>query len=130
MRSFESDQTHLGDGSVSDSLINVSSILTDAYLQCMASGLRFAFKTTGILVQGQFSLLNQFGPATGQGLPDPTRIAVDEARNCLREIADTASSEFGQLHRRLATLEEAARNLVPIMENDDRPYRRRWKAKL
>lgn len=130
MSSFESDQTRLGDGFASDSLINVGSILTDAYLHCVASGLRFGFKTTGILVKGQLSLLNQFGLPTAQEFPDRTRTAVDEARGCLREIADTASLEFSQLHRKLAALEEAARNLVPAMQDNDRPYRRRWKAKL
>jgi hypothetical protein len=130
MGSFESDQTHLGDGFVSDSLINVGSILTDAYLHCVTSSLRFGFKTTEILVKGQLSLLHQFGRPIGQEFPDQTRTAIDEARGCLRELADIASLEFSQLHRKLAALEEAARNLVPAVQDNERPYRRRWKAKL
>jgi hypothetical protein len=130
MRFFESDQTRLGDGFVSDALVNVGSILTDAYLHCVASGLRFGFKTTGILVKGQLSLLNQCGLPTAHEIPDQTKTAIDEARGCLREIADIASLEFSQLHRKLAALEESARNLVPAVQDNDRPYRRRWKAKL
>jgi hypothetical protein len=130
MRSFENDQTRLDEGFGPNSLFNVGTILTDAYLQCVASGVRFAFKTTGVLAKGQLSLLHQMGFPAAQEFPDQTRTVVDEARGCLREIADIASIEFSHLHDKLAALEEAARNLVPAVQDNDRPYRRRWKAKL
>ena len=130
MRSFENDPMRPGEGFAPNSLINVGTILTDAYLHCVASGVRFAFKTTGILAKGQLSVLHQLGLPAAQEFPDQTRTIVDEARGCLREIAEVASIEFSHLHDKLDALEEAARNLVPAVQDNDRPYRRRWKAKL
>lgn len=130
MTLVENDNTRRRDRFERDPALNVGSILTDAYLQCVASGVRFAFKTTSILAKGQISLLSQIRFPNAHEFPEQLRTVVDEARGCLREVADVASLELGQLRTRIGALEEATRRLVPDVNDSDHPYRRRWKAKL
>jgi hypothetical protein len=54
---------------------------------------------------------------------------VDEARGCLREVAEAVTVELGQLHQTLGSLDEAARTLVPHMDDAQQPYRRPAKVK-
>ena len=130
MAPFLSDRTALGDKLVAEPAINVGIILADAHLQCIASGLRFAFKATSILAAGQLRFLNEVRSSNAQGFPGQLGTVVDEARGCLRELNDVMSLEVGRLHRQLGALDQAARNLVPHSDNADQPYRRRWKAKV
>jgi hypothetical protein len=130
MTPVENDKTRHANGPGGEPAFNVGSILADAYLQCVASGIRFAFKTTSILAKGQITFLNQVRFPNAQEFPEQLRTVVDEARGCLRDVADVASLELDQLRRRLAALDEATQNLVPDVDNSDHPYRRRWKAKL
>jgi hypothetical protein len=130
MTAVENDNTRRRDGFGIDPACHVGSILTDAYLQCVASGIRFAFKTTSILAKGQIAFLNQIRFPNAHEFPEQLRTVVDEARGCLREVADVASLELAQLRSRIGALEEATRSLVPDVNDSDHPYRRRWKAKL
>jgi hypothetical protein len=130
MTPFLGDTTAPGDRLVAEPAISVGIILADAHLQCMASGVRFALKATSILATGQLRFLNEIRSTDAHEFPDRLRTVVDEARGCLRELADVMSLEAGRLHRQLAALDEAARNLVPHIDNADQPYRRRWKAKI
>jgi hypothetical protein len=109
----------------------IAVLLANAYWQCAASGLRFASTTTQRLAQGQFQLLDHMRFSDPRAYREQTlRIVVDEARGCLRDLADVAAQELGRLRTELAALQEAARGLLAEEKDTEKVYRRRWKAKL
>lgn len=108
----------------------IASLFANAYWQCVASGLRFGFTTTQRLAQGQLQLLQHLRFSDPQAFQEQAlRVVVDEARGCLRDVADAASEELGRLRSELAALQEAARGLLAEEEDTEKVYRRRWKAK-
>lgn len=111
-------------------LFGIASVLAGAYWQCGVSGLRLGLATTRILAQGQLKLLEY---ARSSVLPEfrdqALRVVVDEARLCLRDVADAAFEELGRLRSELAALQDAARELVPERDDTEKAYQRRWKVK-
>jgi len=111
-------------------IVKIGSILADAYWQCAASGMRFGWAATGILTRGQLRLLEHMRQSGSEPLGDHAlRTAVDEARGCLREVADAAFSELGQLRSGLAALQQTTRDLASEPDSGEETYKRRWKAK-
>jgi hypothetical protein len=108
----------------------IASVLAGAYWQCGVSGLRLGLATTRILAQGQLKVLEY---ARSSALPEfreqALRVVVDDARLCLRDVADAAFEELGRLRSELAALQDAARDAVPGREDTETAYRRRWKVK-
>jgi hypothetical protein len=116
-------------GFVAEPAIKVGMILAHAQLQCLASGLRLGLAATSILVRGQLRLLGRLRSSSAEELPEELGTVVDEARACLREVAEAATAELGQLKRSFGSLDEAARNLVPRLDDSEQPFRRRCKVK-
>jgi hypothetical protein len=108
----------------------IASVLAGAYWQCGVSGLRLGLATTRILAQGQLKLLEY---ARSSALPEfreqALRVVVDDARLCLRDVADAAFEELGRLRSELTALQDAAREVVPGREDAETAYQRRWKVK-
>jgi len=119
----------VGKGFVAEPAINVGMILAHAQLQCLASGLRLGLAATGILARGQLRLLSRLRFSSAEELPEELGTVVDEARGCLREVAEAVTVELSQLQRSFGSLDEAARNLVPRLDDSEQPYRRRCKVK-
>jgi hypothetical protein len=133
MTPFLTERFALGDedrGFVAEPAINIGMILADAQLQCLASGLRLGLKTTSILAAGQLRFLGRLQFSNAEEFPERLGTVVDEARGCLREVAEAMTVELGRLQHHLGSLDEAARNLVPRPDDSGQPYRRRWRAKL
>lgn len=118
-----------GKGFVAEPAINVGMILAHGQLQCLASGLRLGLAATSILVGGQLRLLSRLRFSSAEEFPKEMATVVDEARGCLREVAEAITVELGQLQRSFGSLDEAACNLVPRPDDSEQLYRRRWKAK-
>ena len=127
-----SDRPALSDerkGFVAEPAINVGMILAHAQLQCLASGLRLGLAATSILVGGQLRFLSRLRFSSAEEFPQELGTVVDEARGCLREVAEAITAELGQLQRSFGSLDEAACNLVPRPDDSEQLYRRRWKVK-
>jgi hypothetical protein len=118
-----------GNGFVAEPAINVGMILAHAQLQCFASGLRLGLAATSILVCGQLKFLSRLRFSSAEEFPEELGTVVDEARGCLREVAEAVTAELGQLQRSFGSLDEAACNLVPRPDESEQLYRRRWKVK-
>jgi hypothetical protein len=109
----------------------IASILGQAYLQCVVSGLRFGYKTTKRIIQGEAQLFDRMRASPDALREEALRMIVDEARGCLRDVADAASQEFRRLQSKLDRLHEGTRALVTDPEDAgvNTRYTRRWKAK-
>ncbi len=127
----DDEHRHLFSSPSTEPIIRMASILGRAHVQCAVSGLRFGFKATRRLLQGQSRLFNhlrdserteEFGQAT-------LRLLVDETRGCLRDIAETSTHEVRRLQSELSDLQDATRELVRDESESARTYKRRWKAK-
>ena len=105
-------------------------ILAGAHLQCVVSSLKFTLRATDRLARAQVKLLGHARLSDPREFPVQLRTVVDEARGCLRDVADLASQEFRQLQHRLSELQETTRRMVPEANISEASYRRRWKAKL
>lgn len=125
-RSAPSDEDR---GLVAAPAIRVGMILAHAHVQCLASGLRLGATATSILVRGQLRCLRRLRSSGAGELTEELGTVVDEARGCLREVAEAVTVELGQLHQTLGSLDEAARTLVPHMDDSQQPYRRPAKVK-
>ncbi len=110
--------------------LEIGSILGHAYLECVISTLRFGCNVTGRIVKGQSEVWARMPASqTPEEFRERTlRMAVDEARGCLRDVLDLASHEFRGLQEKLGSLQEQARAIVRDAE-DSKVYTRRWKAK-
>jgi len=106
------------------------SILAGAHLHCVVSSLKFTLLATDRLARTQVKLLGHGRLSDPHEFPTQLRTVVDEARGCLRDIAELASQEFHQLQNRLNELQETTRRLAPEANVSRGSYRRRWKAKL
>jgi hypothetical protein len=112
-------------------VLQIASILGRAYLQCVVSGLRFGYKSTRTVIQGEVRLLDHFRRAEfsqdvrGQVL----RGLLDEARGSLRQMSEAASQEFRHLQTELTVLQQEIRTVIdpPSYSGDD--HIRRWKTK-
>ena len=129
-RGLRDDEAHALP-SAADPIIRMASILGRAHLQCAVSGLRFGYKATRRILQGQSRLLNhlrtserseEFGQST-------LRVLVDETRGCLRDLAETSSDEVRRFQSELSGLQDATRDLVSDGNGSRKTYTRRWKAK-
>jgi hypothetical protein len=129
-REFHADEDNAL-SSAAEPIIKMASILGRAHLQCAASGLRFGYKATKRILQGQSRLLNhlrtrerseEFGQST-------LRVLVDETRGCLRDLVETSSDEVRRLQSELSGLQDATRELVNDGNGSRKTYTRRWKAK-
>lgn len=132
MTPFLSDRpspSHEGRRLVAEPAIKVGMILAHAQLQCLASGLRLGVTATSILVRGQFRCLRRLRSSSAEELPEELGTMVDDARGCLREVAEAITVELDQLQQTLGSLDEAARNLVPRLDDSEQPYRRPAKVK-
>jgi hypothetical protein len=114
-----------------DRLLKVGSVLGQANLCCLGSGLRLAFRTSRRLAKGHLRLLSHV-VSTGVSAESDKHIlavVVDEARGCLREVADSAAEEFGRLQRELHGLQDTARKIVAEQREEPRKHRRFYKVK-
>jgi len=110
--------------------LKMACILGGAYLECGVTGVRFGIAATKTVVRGNVRLIDALQSTGSEAIPeDGLRLAVDEARSCLRDLRDAASHEFRRLQSRLLPLQEAARDLVTKADSSEGTPRRRWKAK-
>jgi hypothetical protein len=118
------------DTTAGDPVLEIASILGQAYLQCVVSGVRFGYKATKRIIQGESQVLTRMrGSQSPQDFGEQAlRTVVDEARGCLRDIVDAASEEFRRLESRLNRLQQGARSIIDHAE-DSGVYTRRWRAK-
>jgi hypothetical protein len=112
-------------------VLQIAGILARAHLRCAVSGLRFGFRTTKRIVEGQARLLEHLraGRSGNDRLEQAVRTIVDESRGCLRELAEASSQEFRRLQSELAHLDQEARTLIEQAADSRNGYVRRWKVK-
>lgn len=118
-------------GDAASPALRIASILGHANYLCVMSGLRFGFRSTKRLCQAQLRLLGHLArpDSADHGGDHMLRILVDEARGCLREVADASAHEFHHLQRELGNLGEKARSVVHEPQTLTDQHVRRGKAK-
>jgi hypothetical protein len=109
----------------------IAAILLRAQQQCVVSGVRFGSKAATSLLQGQSRLMDPMksSASANASSEQAVRALVDDARGCLREVAEAAAEEFRLLQSELTMLQEAMRALIDEPDDSERAYARRWKAK-
>jgi len=110
-------------------VLQIASILGRAYLHCVASGLRFGYKATRTVMQGEARLLTPFRRAGAAEEMPGLREIVDEARGSLRRISDAASQEFRHLQTEFTVLQEEIRSVIDATDYPEGDHIRRWKSK-
>lgn len=90
------------------------SLVTQAYMHCLASGVSLAGRLSESTVRCQRSVAETLqSDAYGSASEDEkTRMMVDEARGCLRGVMEACTQEGKALQARLLDIDEAMRQLV------------------
>jgi hypothetical protein len=103
-------------------LLEIAMILGRANIHCLAGGLRLGARATRRLLQGQLRVLNHVTSAE-RDRAHVLRVVADEARGCLREVADISSEELQHLKTTLGTLQGETRAIISHEDDATRDRR-------
>lgn len=106
-------------------------LLAQAYLLCMSGGLRFSGRLAETVTNCQartFDTLRQDSFINADD-DEKTRILIDEARACLREIVELCAGESKSLQAKMLDIDEAMRAMAGEPDRSAGASQRRTKAR-
>ncbi len=111
-------------------MVPVATILFQAYLQSMSSSVRFGGRLTETMAQCQARMIERLSEADVASAADgeSLRVLIDDARACLREVAELSADEARALQSNVAALDDALRTLAGE-PSEPAGSGRRWKVK-
>lgn len=115
----------------SSDMLTTAGLLNQACLHWMAAGMRSNGRIVQAVTQCQARFVDHVArSAAGSADKEETlRLLVDDARACLRQIAEASEREAKAFRSDLEALDEALRALADEQTEPDKAGRRRWKVK-
>lgn len=107
----------------------VASVLMQTYVQSLSGSVRFGGRLTEKMARCQAKMIERLAEADAASISDGEnmRILIDDARACLREIAEISAEEANNLNTCIQAMDEALRSLAGEAGSDGGG--RRWKVK-
>ena len=108
----------------------VAAVLMQTYFQCISSSVRFGGRLTDKMAQCQARMIERLAEADVASAADgeSMRILIDDARACLREVAELSAAEAKALKTNIETLDETLRSLAGDVPEPSSATRH-WKVK-